>query len=139
MSKNNSTEVEENIKAGISINNYSEEKIGWSSVPLVPDFAAIKGNWISVQRGTLELEKRYTNENTSSSCIHIRSIDQGATRLGGYSSVHATDGGSPFSQALFIEKPFDINSVFIKRLGSKLHTSQKMKLFDENLRVWETS
>ena len=116
-------------------------RIVWSSVPLVPESAqtVLEWGWNSVERGTLELEKRYTKENTSSSCIHISSIDQGATRLGGYSSVHATDGGSPFSQALFIEKPFDINSVFIKRLGSKLHTSQKMKLFDENLRVWETS
>ena len=91
-------------------------------------------NNYSYTRNNWDLEKRYTKENTSSSCIHVGSIDQGATRLGGYSSVHATDGGSPFSQALFIKEPVDINSVFIKRLGSNF-IHHKMKLFDVNLRV----
>ena len=34
---------------------------------------------------------------------------QGATRLGGYSSVYVKDGGSPFSQALFINEHWDAN------------------------------
>ena len=54
----------------------------------------------------LESEKGIQKENTSSSCVHVGSFDQGATRLGGYSLVHANDGGSPFSQALFINELF---------------------------------
>ena len=48
-------------------------------------------------------------ENISSSYIYVSSINQEATRLGGYRSVHAKDGGSPFSQALFIYGHYDAN------------------------------
>ena len=53
--------------------------------------------------------KKLYKENTSLSYIYVSSIDQGATRFGGYSSVYVKDGGSPFSQALFINEHWDAN------------------------------
>ena len=82
--KINSTEVDKKIKAGISINNRLEEKnclmLSSTCSRICIDSIGVR---LKFSRGTLELEKRYTKENTSSSCIHTRSIDQGATRLGG--------------------------------------------------------
>ena len=61
-------------------------------------------NWLHAEQ--LGSEKDIQKENISSSCIHVGSIDQGAMCLGGFSSVHANDGSSPFYQALYVNELF---------------------------------
>ena len=46
--------------------------------------------------------KKIYKEKTSSSYMYVSSIDHGATRLG--VTVYVKEGGSPFSQVLFINE-----------------------------------
>ena len=98
MSKNRCDRCCRRNKASIQYSKYSQKNNLHSTEISVPEFLQSRNKWVlnlGDTRNYFTWKKVYY-ENTSSSCIHVSSIDQGATRLGGYSSVHAKMGAPLF-------------------------------------------
>ena len=132
--KLNLTNIEEKIKP-VYQSTIIQRRIVW--IPVPQKFQRLRkasievrlNNNYSYTRNNWDLEKRYTKENTFSSSILVGSIDQGATRFGGYSSVHAKMGAPLFLKLYLLMNYFDANSEELSGLLSNWVQYIKDELF----------